>query len=86
VICPEPLLNGWQRVNATGGLQVGYQGRQFRPHLHQPHSGVRAIQIMVDLIAHDHLNARHPGPQGADPAADLINSVIHGLLEQKENI
>jgi hypothetical protein len=25
----------------------------------------------------------HPGPQSIDFAADLVNSVVHGSLEQK---
>jgi hypothetical protein len=35
---------------------------------------------------HRLLDAHHLGPQSTHFAADFINSVVHGLLEQKENI
>jgi len=41
---------------------------------------------MFDLIAGELFKLDHLRPQRADLAADFINSVVHGLLEQNKNI
>jgi hypothetical protein len=86
VVCLEPLLDGGQVLVAAGGPPFGHQRRKLLPHLHQPKRGFRTVQIVPDLVTHGVLDAHHFGPQEADLAADVINSVVHGLLEQKENI
>jgi hypothetical protein len=45
-----------------------------------------AVPVERDLGMHSRLRIGHLEPQCADFPANFINSVVHGLLEQKENI
>lgn len=83
--CLEPLLDCWNLLAAAGRLPFGHQCSELCPHGHQPERGLRAVQIVPNLVMHGVLDAHHLGPQKADFATDFINSVVHGLLEQKEN-
>jgi hypothetical protein len=82
----QPLLHGWQPISATGGLPLPKQHQQFGALGHQPERGFGAIEVAVDLVANGGLNLHHLSSQRTDFATNFINSVVHGLLEQKENI
>jgi hypothetical protein len=71
---------------AAGRLPFGHQRGKPLSHTQQLERRVRAVQITADLVVHGMLDAHHLGSQNTDFAADFINSVVHGLLEQKENI
>jgi hypothetical protein len=82
----EPLLDCRQPFAAAGRPPIGHQRGQRLAHRHQPERSVRRVQVTADLVMHGLFDAHHLGPQDRNLAADLINSVVHGLLEQKENI
>jgi hypothetical protein len=86
VVCLETLLDGWQVLAAASRFPLGNQRRQLCSHCHQAQGGFRAVEIVPDLLVHRLLDAHHVGPQNTHFAADFINSVVHDLLEQKENI
>ena len=71
---------------AARGFPLGNQRSQLCPHCHQAQGGFRAVEIVLDLLVHGVLDTHHVGPQNTHFAANFINSVVHGLLEQKENI
>jgi len=86
VVCLETFLGGRQRLAAARCSPFGNQRSHFGSECHQSQGRFRAVQIMPDLVVHGLLDAHHFGPQIDDFAADFINSVVHGFLEQRENV
>jgi hypothetical protein len=73
-----------RRPFATAGrLPFADERRHLGAHAHQPTGGFRAILVMIDQVADRGLDIRHFRPQRTDFASDFINSIVHGLLEQK---
>jgi hypothetical protein len=55
-------------------------------HRHQLLARFRACKVSVDLNANVVLQGQHGGSKDRDFPPNLIDSVVHGLLEQTANI
>ncbi|MGB8401559.1 hypothetical protein [Bradyrhizobium sp.] len=86
MVFPQPLLQARQPIAAAGGFPFADQDHEFAAQGELAQGILRAIQTAVGLVPDRVFKILHPSTQDADLAPDFINSVVHGPLEQNENI
>ena len=82
----QSLRHGGQAITTARLSPATDKRRQVRPRRHETERHIRTVQVAIDEVAHSLLHHKHFCPQGADLPSYFVKSVVHDLLEQKENI
>jgi hypothetical protein len=85
-VSPQAFGNQGRPVAAASLPPAANKHRQIGPRRHEAERHIGAVQVATDKFSHSFLHHEHFCPQGADLPLYFVESVVHGLLEQKENI